>query len=82
MTFQDIEHAGGIEESEVLEAQFKKEIKGATKDVHLTFYREVVQCFEEVSAHNADGKYHQRDVVMSNLAIHYNCLLLDKFRKT
>ena len=51
----DIENAGGVEESEVLEAKFKKEVKAGTKDVHLTFYREVVQCFEEVSAHNTDG---------------------------
>ena len=33
---------------ETLKKQYLKEIKGSTKDVHLTFYREVVQCFEEV----------------------------------
>ena len=51
-TFQDIEDAGDIEESETLEKQYKKEIKGSTKDVHMTFYREVVQCFVEFSSHD------------------------------
>ena len=40
----------------VLTNQINKEIKRSTKDVHLTFYREVVQCFGEVSSHNSEVK--------------------------
>jgi len=33
----------------VLRQQYAKEVKNGTKNVHLTFHRELVQCLEEVT---------------------------------
>lgn len=52
---QEIQDEGGDEEAEVLRSQWQKEIKISTKDVYLSFYKEVVQCLEEVTSKNRNG---------------------------
>ena len=63
---------------ETLKKQYLKEIKGSTKDVHLTFYRQDVQCFE-VSSHKTDGTLLiiiPCSFVKYNFIQTYHCLLI------
>ena len=54
---KDIDEAGGSEEAATLRHQFTTEVKNATKNVNLTFYREVVQCLQDVTSRkDACGK--------------------------
>ena len=40
-----------------MRGQWSKEIKTGTKDLYLSFYKEVVQALEEVTSKDRNGKY-------------------------